>query len=162
MAKFHEKLQELNLSEDALSKRIKDNINAYKKLEDAINGVKESIGDTTDDEEKEDLESELVELEESLDEVDNKLVTDIIKFDKNKEHYANLSKNLMKNKGKEKTPKATTQDGASATPTPTPTPTPQANNDNPQPKKKSNWGWVALGLVVLVGTAGAVNMMNKR
>jgi hypothetical protein len=160
MAKFQEKLAELNLSEDALSKRIKDNINAFRKLDEAINGVKESIGETQDENEKEDLESELEELVQSLDEVDNKLVTDIIKFDKNKEHYAKLSKNLNKGGG---TPKATTPKATSTTPTPTPTPTPNQtpNNDAP-PKKKSSWGWVALGLVVLVATAGAVNVMNKR
>jgi cell division septation protein DedD len=160
MAKFQEKLAELNLSEDALSKRIRDNINAFRKLDEAINGVKESIGETQDESEKEDLESELEELVQSLDEVDNKLVTDIIKFDKNKEHYAKLSKNLNKGGG---TPKATTPK-ATSTPkatTPTPTPTPTPNNDA-SPKKKSNWGWVALGLVVLVATAGAVNVMNKR
>ena len=76
MAKFNEKLKELNITEEQVSKGLRDKISNYKSTQQAYLETKkdESIDDTVKQ-----------ELKDSLDNLDNKLVVAIEKWFKNKD-----------------------------------------------------------------------------
>jgi len=172
--KWEKTLSNCGLTEETISIGLKTKIKEHRKMEEAVEDIKERLNDDeTEDDEIDELEQDLSELEEALEMSDNKLVRAVELYDKNKEKYAELSKNLGKGRPRK-----------NATPTqqPNPTPTPQAQTQPnvqtqqqvAQPnvqnipitpteevkdeKKGSGWLW-KLGVAVVVGvlTLGAYN-----
>jgi len=170
--KWEKTLSNCGLTEQTISIGLKSKIKEHRKMEEAVEDIKERLNDDeTEDDEIDELEQDLNELEDALEMSDNKLVRAIELYDKNKERYAELSKNLGKGRPRK-----------NATPNQQPTPTPQATQTQPsvqqaQPnvqtqvpitpteeipnkeeKEGSGWLW-KLGVAVVVGvlTLGAYN-----
>lgn len=168
--KWKQALADYNLTEETISHGLKKKIKEYREIEVGVNELKNSINDeSTPDDELEELQSDLTELQDSLQMADNNLVRAIEIYDKNKDRYAEMSKHLGKGRPR-KNPLPNT-DGSSAKPTPTPTPTtnptsaPTSNNDGKdgtEPKKKSNFGFIALAVAIGVISLGAVSMFKNR
>lgn len=175
--KWEKTLSNCGLTEETISIGLKTKIKEHRKIEEALDDIKDRLNDDdTDVDEVDELEEDLRELEDALEMSDNKLVRAIELYDKNKDRYAELSKNLGKGRPRK-----------NPTPTPQPTQT-QTNVQEAQPnvqqtqtqaqpnvqsqnipitpteevpneeKKGSGWLWkVGVAIVVGVLTLGAYN-----
>ena len=84
MAKFENKITELGLQHDTLSKALKTDINEYYNAEKELEDLQSSLKNA-DDEEKESIQDEIKELKEVLNDFDDLIIQKIEKFDKNKD-----------------------------------------------------------------------------
>jgi len=177
--KWEKTLSNCGLTEQTISIGLKTKIKEHRKIEEALDDIKDRLNDDNiEDDEVDELEQDLRELEDALEISDDKLVRAVELYDKNKDKYAELSKNLGKGRPRK-----------NPTPTPTPTPQPtqtQTNVQEAQPnvqqtqgqpnvqgqnipitpteevpneeKKGSGWLWkVGVAIVVGVLTLGAYN-----
>lgn len=163
--KWKQKMSELGLTEETISHGLRAKIKDYYVIQKGIDKIKTDLKEgRINQDDVEDFESDLVELQEDLEDYDENLVKALINFDKHKDRYAAMSKNLKPNRGKkaEGEPK----------PTPTPTPTSSQTKKDELPytpteevkdeKKGSGLGWLLFGLAAAVVTFGAVNIMKNR
>lgn len=163
--KWKSKMNEVGLTEQTASQGIRTKISDYNTINDGINELNESIANPSINDDVEDLKKDLIDLTDALEKQDDLIVKAITLFDKNKDHYAKLGKNLAEKRQQKAASKT-----ASAT-----TPAAKVENSNvvkEQPvnaqsggvvieeKKKSNWGLVILGGIVLAVTLGAVTLKN--
>lgn len=93
MAKFNEKLQELNITEEQLSKGLREKISTYKVAADSLKTAK---ADGADEETLSDAKNDLAKLDE-------KLVKSIEQWFKNKDAQAERMKKRMEEKKSGKT-----------------------------------------------------------
>jgi hypothetical protein len=164
--KWKSKLAEVGLTEQTVSQGIRNKISDYNTIYDGINEVKETIANPSVNDDVDDLEKDLIDLTDALEKQDNVLVKAIALFDKNKDHYAKLGKNLAdkrQQKAASKTVSATTPAAKVET----------SNVVKEQPvnaeaggvikeeKKKDNLSWILLGGLALVVTLGAVNIFKN-
>jgi chromosome segregation ATPase len=120
--KWKNELDQCGLTEDNVSVGLKNKIKDYYSMVDGIEELKESIDNPTINDDVDELQEQLEDLEEALEDYDNKLVKAVQLYDKNKERYAELSKNLGKGRPrKDGLPPQTKQVVAQTTPTPTTT-----------------------------------------
>jgi hypothetical protein len=153
-------MEELGLTEQTVSHGLRTKIKDYYTLLDGIEEVKNSLSNPDINDDVDELESDLEELEKAVEDSDRMLVKAVEVFDKNKDKYAEMSKNLGKGRPR-KNPIPTPALAPTPTPAPTPAPAPAPKTDGEEPKKKSSTGWFIFALVVGVATIGAVNIMNK-
>lgn len=166
--KWKSKLDEVGLTEQTASQGIRTKIADYNTINDGINEVNELIANPSVNDDVEELKSDLIDLTDALEQQDKVIVKAITLFDKNKEHYSNLQKNLAE--------KRSQKAGNTAVSNATPTPAKKVENNIPikeepvvasvggvvkEEKKKDSWSWVLLGGLALVVTLGAVNIFNK-
>ena len=159
--KWKQALADYNLTEETISLGLKKKIKEYREIEVGVNELKNAINDeSTPDDELEELESDLADLQDSLEEYDIKLVRAIEVYDKNKDKYAELSKHLGKGRPK-KNP--TPQSVVSQNTTPKPQPTTQCNQPNADgtEKKKKSFGFIALAVAIGIISLGAVSMFKN-
>jgi hypothetical protein len=164
--KWKSKLDEVGLTEQTASQGIRNKISDYNTIYNGINEVKEKIANPSVNDDVDDLQKDLIELTDALEEQDNVLIKAIALFDKNKDHYAKLGKNLAdkrQQKAANKTVSATTPAAKVET----------TNVVKEQPvnaqsggivieeKKKDSLSWVLLGGLALVVTLGAVNIFKN-
>jgi hypothetical protein len=158
--KWKNELEKFGLTNETISHGLRNKIKDYYEMVEGIKELKDSIANPTVNDDVEELQEELSDLQEALQDYDNQLVKAIQIFDKNKDKYAQISKNLGKGR-----PRKDGQPPKAKEPTPTPTPTPNptpivttTNNSTPNTdenkdgeKKKGNWGLffgaLALGIV---------------
>jgi uncharacterized coiled-coil protein SlyX len=153
MAKFEKKLTELNLTEKTISHGLRAKIADYRKSEGLLKDIKQRLksGDYEEEDEKEELKEQFSNLEGALDGLDEEIIRHLIKFDKNKDKYAQMGEKLKNSSKKSATP-------AEPTPNPTPTPEPEPEptpapapeptpepTPTPEPKKE---GSGAAGLIL--------------
>jgi hypothetical protein len=157
--KWKNELEKFGLTNETISHGLRNKIKDYYEMVEGINELRESIANPSVNDDVEELKSELVDLQESLQDYDNQLVRAVQLFDKNKEKYAQISKNL--GKGRPRKDGQTTQVKAVATPTTTTTEKPivaqpqvqaqTVETKTEEDKKKGNWGLffgaLALGIV---------------
>jgi hypothetical protein len=164
--KWKSKLAEVGLTEQTASQGIRNKISDYNTISDGINELNESIANPSVNDDVDDLQKDLIDLTDALEKQDNLIVKAITLFDKNKEHYAKLGKNLAEKRQ---------QKAASKTVSDT-TPPKNVENTNPikqepviaeagavinDEKKKDSLSWVLLGGLALVVTLGAVNIFKN-
>jgi hypothetical protein len=159
-------LANFGLTEETISQGLKTKIKDHRKIEDALEELQEQIQNTDDDDELNELNEDIYELQEGLQMSNEKLIRAIELYHKNKDKYAELSKNLGKGRPR-KNPLP-----QQVNPTPTPTPTPQVvasggqvqnqSTDEGGKKKKNSWGWIIGGLIIGGLTLGAVNAFKDR
>jgi hypothetical protein len=165
--KWKQALADYNLTEETISIGLKKKIQEYYGIKAGVDELKDSINDeSTPEEELEDLQNELADLEDSLEEYDIKLVRAIEVYDKNKDKYAELSKNLGKGRPKKNpTPQVVDNQNNNPAPTPTPTPTPTPQGNEPSgdggEKKKKGFGYFALAIAIGVISLGAVSLFKN-
>lgn len=184
---WKQKLEQLKLSEDQLSVRIKKIIKVYKDSVAELEELnKKLVGDGLTDSRKTKLAKAKEQGEQDLSALDEAIVKDIEKWNRNKDTYAALSKQLVGKRGKknvvapkpvpapavvpatEPAPAQTDPDPEPA-PVPTPVPVPVKNPDpvtepvktKTEPgldpeKKKTHWGWWVLGGVAAALGLGAL------
>jgi peptidoglycan hydrolase CwlO-like protein len=149
------------------SKAIQAEANRIEDLTNEKNGLRKQLNAEPDEE----LEQEFNELEDSINQLDNDLVTKINKYDNNREHYAKLGVKLKESREAKKQAKAAPAPAPEPKPDPTPAPAP-APDPQPDPtpapapaeeKKKSGGGGtlLAIGLLV-VGSIIGVNLLKKK
>lgn len=170
MRAYQEKLRELGLDVPELSERLRkqikefqEGVTEYLALKDGLEGMEE------DDEEYENVQSEIEEYIELLNETDEKLTKEIEKYAEKKPYYEAKMQH-MRNKAAEKKGTTPAQPAAvSAQPTPQPQTIPQTQatpvmNGEPvlEEKKKSSGGWILWGLLGVVGLAVGVNLLKNR
>jgi len=93
--KWKQTLDGFGLTEETVSQGIRNKIKDYYTIVDGIDELEKSIENPTLNDDVDELQTDLEELQEALEEQDKVLEKAITMFDKNKEHYAKLSQNLV-------------------------------------------------------------------
>jgi len=93
--KWKQTLDGFGLTEQTVSQGIRNKIKDYYTIVDGIEELEKSIENPTLNDDVDELKNDLEELQEALEEQDKVLVKAVTMFDKNKEHYAKLSQNLV-------------------------------------------------------------------
>ena len=156
--KWKSEMEKLGLTNETISVGLRNKIKDYYDMVEGIKELKDSIANPTLNDDVEELKEELADLQDALESYDNQLVKAVHTFDKNKEKYAELSKNLGKGRprkdGQPAQPKqvvANPTPTPNPNPTPAPNPTPNADGNKDGEKKKGNWGLffgaLALGII---------------
>ena len=168
--KWKSKLAEVGLTEQTASQGIRNKISDYNTISDGINELNESIANPSINDDVDDLQKDLIDLTDALEKQDNVIVKAIALFDKNKDHYAKLGKNLAEKRQQKAASKADSKTVSDATPPK------MVENTNPikqepviaeagavinDEKKKDSFSWVLLGGLALVVTLGAVNIFKN-
>jgi hypothetical protein len=169
--KWKQVLSQCNLTEDNISIGLKTKIRDYYTIVEGIEELKNQIANPSINDDVDDLQEDLADLEESIIIADNKLCRAIEVYDKNKEKYAELSKNL--GKGRPRKDGLPPQPKQQAQPQPQPTPQEQPKQvvqsgvetykvEVEGEKKKSSFG--ILGTILIVGVSAliGVNLLRNR
>ena len=93
--KWKQTLEGFGLTEETVSQGIRNKIKDYYTIVDGIEELEKSIENPTLNDDVDELQNDLEELKDALEEQDKVLVKAVTMFDKNKEHYAKLSQNLV-------------------------------------------------------------------
>jgi SMC interacting uncharacterized protein involved in chromosome segregation len=162
--KWKETLDGFGLTEETVSQGIRNKIKDYYTIVDGIEELEKSIENPTLNDDVDELKNDLEELQEALEEQDKVLVKAVTMFDKNKEHYANLSKNLVGRGRPKKDAQQQTQPNVAQTTTQTkaqPNVQNVAGNVTQEEKpKKTN---IALWIVgIVIGGLIGVNILKNR
>jgi seryl-tRNA synthetase len=158
--KYEQRLEELGVDKTMVSKGLQKKIKDFEDLLDFVDGSKKELNDIEDEDEKQDLEDEINRIEEDIPMIDDKLVSDINFWDRNKEMQAiNVQKMADAREAKKLAanggvmpPQAATQEPKVST---------AQYNNAPLPteeKKKKDWVWWGIAGFVAVVTLGAVWM----
>jgi septal ring factor EnvC (AmiA/AmiB activator) len=164
--KWKQKLAEYNLTEETISAGLRSKIKDYYTIVEAIEEVEQLIEKPSLNDNIDDLREELDDLQTSIENADKQLIRAIEIYDKNKEMYAELAKNLGKGRPRKnpivEAPKVVAQTVAA----------PQQEVVKPivqaaqgtvvaQEEKKSSWKWL-LAIAVVGGlTLGIVNLSKR-
>lgn len=108
--KWKQQMQDFGLTEETVSIGLRNKIKDYYALVEGIEGLKESIENPSINDDVDDLQSDLESLEEAVENADRQLVKALEVYDRNKEKYAELSKNLGKGRPKKNTQDSSSQD----------------------------------------------------
>jgi DNA-binding transcriptional regulator GbsR (MarR family) len=162
--KWKQTLDGFGLTEESVSQGIRNKIKDYYTIVDGIDELEKSIENPTLNDDVDTLQTDLEELQEALEEQEKVLDKAIRMFDKNKEHYANLSKNLVGRGRLKKDAQQQTQTNVAQTTTQTkaqPNVQNVAGNVTQEEKpKKTN---VALWIVgIVIGGLIGVNILKNR
>ena len=160
--KWKQKLAECNLTEETISAGLKSKIKDFYTLVEGIEEVEQSIQNPSLNDDVEELQEELEDLETAMENADKQLIRAIEIYDKNKEKYAELSKNLGKGRPR-KNPIVEAPKAVAATQQAVVKPIVQAAQGIvvPQEEKKSSWKWL-LAIAVVGGlTLGIVNLSKS-
>ena len=161
--KWKQTLDGFGLTEESVSQGIRNKIKDYYTIVDGIDELEKSIENPTLNDDVDELQTDLEELQEALEEQEKVLVKAITMFDKNKEHYANLSKNLV-GRGRPKKDGQQQQPNVAQTTTQTKA-QPNVQNvagnvtEGEKPKKTNIALWI-VGIVI--GGLIGVNILNNR
>jgi len=162
--KWKQTLDGFGLTEETVSQGIRNKIKDYYTIVDGIDELEKSIENPTLNDDVEELQNDLEELQEALEEQEKVLDKAIRMFDKNKEHYANLSKNLVGRGRPKKDAQQQTQPNVAQTTTQTkaqPNVQNVAGNVTQEEKpKKTNIGLWIVGIVI--GGLIGVNILKNR
>jgi outer membrane biosynthesis protein TonB len=172
MAKFEKKLKELGLTEEKVSNGLRKKIASFRENESILDEISSRLKSPDfSEEEKEKIKEDYNSLESVLDEWDTNLVNDVIKFDRNKDKYAEMGKNLKPRQKKNAT--GTKQDEPAPAPAPAPQPEPEPQPEpqpkpepqpepqaEPQKEKSDTASWI-LGGLLLVLSGGLVYKFMK-
>lgn len=175
------KLNELRLTEENVSASLRKKIAAYKKLEKSVLQFKEALDEGgVEGEDLELLTQSYNDSSDDLQKLDDELVSAIIKFDANKERYAEQSKNLKPKTKKETQTQPNQQPVTPINPAaasnqvvvePVVEPQPPATNTNSvveepvvevKKKESSGLGWLVGGLVTIALAAVGVNLLKNK
>jgi len=165
--KWQQRMADFGLTEETVSVGLRKKIKDFRKIESGVDQLKQYLSqDNLSDEDRANYQSDLDELEGSLQAFDKELTRAVEIFDKNKDVYKRTSKHLVAKKKQVKT-----DDNKTPAPTPEPTPEPKPDTVKAEPivegdkdgdgKKKSNGGWLIFAIAVGIITLGAVNVMRN-
>lgn len=113
---WKKQLERFQLNESDLSIRIKNKIKDFKGILEGIDEIKGQMeAEGLSQEEADNLQENLDSLETALNDLDESLVNDITKYNKNKEMYAEKAKNLKHQKAKNTTEKSSENQDKSVT-----------------------------------------------
>lgn len=164
--KWKQKLAECNLTEETISAGLRSKIKDYYTIVEGIEEIEQSIQNPSLNDDVDDLQEELEDLQTAIENADKQLIRAIEIYDKNKEKYAELSKNLGKGRPRKnpivEAPKVVAQTNA-APQQPIAKPIVEAAQGTvvPQEEKKSSWKWL-LAIAVVGGlTLGLVNLSKN-
>ena len=164
--KWKQKLAECNLTEETISAGLKSKIKDYYTIVEGIEEIEQSIQNPSLNDDVDDLQEEIEDLQTAIENADKQLIRAIEIYDKNKEKYAELSKNLGKGRPRKnpivEAPKVVAQTVA-APQQATIKPIVQAAKVNVVEKeeKKSSLKWL-LAIAVVGGlTLGVVNLSKR-
>lgn len=142
MKKIEEILKDKNVNVEELPQKIQNAIDNSKKHYAEWEESNAALNDESTDEEK----AEVEELRASVEEF-NQSISDVVD-------------DILSQKDEEEEDKPEPKPQPTPAPAPAPAPAPEAK---PEEKKKGiGFGAFLLGAAVLIATAGAVNMMNKK
>jgi hypothetical protein len=157
--KYEERLAELGVDKTMVSKGLQKKIKDFEDLLDFVEESKKELNDIEDESERQDLEDEVNRIEEDIPMIDDKLVSDINFWDRNKETQAI---NVQKMADAREAKKLAANGGVmppQAQPQAQPKFVPNVPNDAPLPteeKKKKDWVWWGIAGFVAAVTLGAV------
>jgi len=162
--KWKQTLDGFGLTEETVSQGIRNKIKDYYTIVDGIEELEKSIENPTLNDDVDEMESTLEDLRNALEEQEKVLDRAIKMFDKNKDHYANLSKNLVGRGRPKKDAQQQTQPNVAQTTTQTKA---QPNVQNvagnvtqEQKPKKTNIALWVVGIVI--GGLIGVNILKNR
>jgi len=147
MRKFEQKLQELGLSIDDLSIKLKNEIAEFHKMQEMVN---EMANDEVDSETYDTVK-------EQLEQADEELIPKIIKYDKNKDGYRERAIKMQEARGR----KYNTQPNIKQ---PMPEQRHRENFDTGgmvNKKKNDTAFWVLAGIVGVITLGGVIMNQNK-
>jgi hypothetical protein len=161
--KWKNELEKFGLDESKISQGLKNKIKDYKDVETQLAELKGILKNPSVNDDIDELKEGIENAEEDLQTLDEELVKAIQKFEKNKEHYANLTQKMKEGRAKKKNggvqqqtePQQQAQQQQNLPITPT-------EEVKTEEKKKSNWGWIAFAVIGGIVTLGAVNLFKDR
>ena len=148
--KWLAKLQENNIEEGKLGKKITAKINEYKEVDGEIKELEADRGEISS-EDLEEFDNDLKELKDELGVLENDICSEVDKYIINIPMFQERARKMQDGK------KAKAEGQTPTTPT---TPTPEVT---PTPEKKTGIGGfiLGLGLVILTGGLAAKYLRNK-
>jgi hypothetical protein len=156
--KWQNEMDSVGLNETNISVGLKNKIKDYNDIVKYINELKETIEKPSVNDNVDELQSTLSDMEEALETADDKLVRAIQLYHKNKDKYAEMSKNLTGRQRKDGQPRKQTQaqpkpaePPVNTNPAPAPAPAPvtvEEEKVEEGEKKKTNW-WLFGGVILL-------------
>ena len=151
--KWLAKLQQNNIEESKLGKKITAKINEYKEVDNEIKQL-ESDRSQISSEDLEEFDNDLKELKVELGNLEKTICAEVDKY------IVNIPMNQERARKMQEGKKAKAE--GQTPPTPQPEPTPQTE-PTPQPEKKTGIGGLllGLGLVILTGGIAAKYLRNK-
>jgi hypothetical protein len=157
--KYEQRLAELGVDKSMTSKGLQKKIKDFEDLLDFVDGSKKELNDIEDEDTRQDLEDEINQIEEDIPMIDDKLVSDINFWDRNKEMQAI---NVQKMADAREVKKLAANGGVMP-PQAQAQPQVVTNKPNNAPipteeKKKKDWVWWGIAGFVAVVTLGAVWM----
>lgn len=167
--KWKKEMESRGLNENNISQGLKTKIKDYYELVEAIKELKENIANPSINDDVEDLKFELSNLQEALEVADNKLISSINTFDKNKDAYAQKVQKMKEGREKKKGGNVETKKEESSQLQPqVQVRQPQVQNNEPAKteekegeKKKSNIGNWIFGLAIAGLTLGLATQYLK-
>ena len=160
MAKFETTLSELGLSVNDLSAKIKKDIGDYTKSLNDVNYLENSIQDNDNEDQKLEMQDALDEAKTHLIEADNEIIKNIVRYNKNKDGYAERINKMHEKRGYSKPPVNDNNQKPNVN-NYKPNVNQQSYQTNEVGEKKSDWGfWAFAGLIGIV-TLGSV-ILNKK
>ena len=151
--KYQEKLNELKVDENILPTILKEAIEEISDASDALSHARKQILELEDDDEIDGFEQQINELESTIANLDDDIVT---KIDKWYQKRVRFKENMEKGKNlvlqTKEEPKEVKTEEQKAQPQPQPQPQSQPKVEVvEQPKKKTNWAlWLVAGLVAVI------------
>lgn len=174
MTKFENKITELGLQRNKLSKSIQSLVKEFDEAKEEVDSLKADLSNMEeDDEDREALLNEIQEYEALLKETDEKITKKLIDYGEKKPYYDAKFKHMMdaaaaKKAGVQPTPspKASEFQQSQPAPQPAPEPTPQPAPE-PVPvateeKKKDSGNWFLWGALGVVGIFVGVNLFKNK
>ena len=172
MRQYQEKLNELGLTPQSLSKGVTKDLVEFQQAEREFEELNERLAEMDeDDEEREELESQIEEYEEVIEKADEQLAAKIQHYFENKDAYAERMKNVTRGRGRPpKTPVpnpastntvsiATNAQGSTKVAPQNSTTTPPSNE---QKEEDSFGSWLLWGGLAIVGAIVGVNIVRNR
>lgn len=165
MRKYQQKMNELGLTAQSLSKGVTKDLVEFQEAEQEFSELNERLAEMDeDDEEREELENQINQYEEVIEQADEQLAAKIQHYFENKDAYAERMKNVTRGRGRPpKNPvpaPANTNTVHIAQNTQTHKATQTTNEPN---KDEDSFGsWLLWGGLAIVGAIVGVNIVRNR
>jgi len=174
--KYKSELAKINQPEEKMTPKLKQYVNSINELLETKAEITRRLEAKEGD--REELQADLAECEADINNLDNELCEKIIAWDVQIQRLANARASKKPIEPKKPVEKKTAAPVAKSAPVATPAPTPAAPakaaapapspapvapvvTAEPEKKKGNGFGWVMFGVLALVVTVGAVNLLKK-
>lgn len=166
MRKYQQKLSELGLNPQSLSKGVVKDLVEFQEAEQEFAELNERLANMDeDDEEREELENEVSQYEDVIEQADERLAAKIQHYFENKDAYAERMKNVTRGRGrppKNQLPNPISTNTANVPAQNSQTSRSISATNEPKKEEDSFGSWLLWGGLAIVGAIVGVNIVRNR